>query len=329
MSLVHRRGHRLRHPRREHDPVLHLLLHVRLPADRRPDLGRRRHALPGLPDRRHRGPHHAGRRGAAAPGRPQPPAGLHPSPRRGLRPGLRLRAGGDHARRASAACTSSRRTSATTSRWERALRHARDARGRARRASSRALYRFRARRRRRSETRRVKLLGSGAILNEVLQGRRRCCEDEYGVESDVWSVTSYKQLHRDGLDVERWNRLHPGEKPRVPYVRAVLRRANPAVWSSRPRTTSRRCPIRSAVGRRRVRRRWAPTVSAAARAATALRDFFEVDAALHRLRDPGGAWPGRGRFETKTAGGRRVKKLEIDPTKPNPTVLNRTDPEER
>ena len=60
-------------PRREHDPLLHLLLDVRLPADRRPDLGRRRHALPRLPAGRHGRPHHAGRRGPAAPGRQQPP----------------------------------------------------------------------------------------------------------------------------------------------------------------------------------------------------------------------------------------------------------------
>ena len=50
----------------QHDPVLHLLLDVRLPADRRPDLGRRRRALPRLPARRHRRPHDAGRRRACS-----------------------------------------------------------------------------------------------------------------------------------------------------------------------------------------------------------------------------------------------------------------------
>ena len=70
--VVHRRRHRLRHPRRADDPVLHLLFDVRLPAHRRPDLGRRRHADARLPARRHRRPHHAERRGPAAPGRPQP-----------------------------------------------------------------------------------------------------------------------------------------------------------------------------------------------------------------------------------------------------------------
>ena len=59
----------------QHDPVLHLLLDVRLPAHRRPDLGGRRHAREGLPARRHGRPHDARRRGPAAPGRPQPRAG--------------------------------------------------------------------------------------------------------------------------------------------------------------------------------------------------------------------------------------------------------------
>ena len=55
-------------------PFLHLLLHVRLPAHRRPDLGRGRHALSRISRRRHRRTHHAGRRRPAAPGRPQPRA---------------------------------------------------------------------------------------------------------------------------------------------------------------------------------------------------------------------------------------------------------------
>ena len=63
---LHRRRHGLRHPRRADDPVLHLLLDVRVPAGRRPDLGGRRPAGPRLPARRHRRAHHAARRGPAA-----------------------------------------------------------------------------------------------------------------------------------------------------------------------------------------------------------------------------------------------------------------------
>ena len=73
--VVDRRGDLVRQPRRPDDPVLHLLLDVRVPARRRPGLGRRRLARPRLPARRHRRAHDAQRRGPAARGRPQPPAG--------------------------------------------------------------------------------------------------------------------------------------------------------------------------------------------------------------------------------------------------------------
>ena len=80
----------------QHDSVLHLLLDVRLPADRRPDLGGRRHAGARLPARRHGGTDDAERRGPAAPGRPQPPDRLVGAELPGLRPGVRLRDRGHH-----------------------------------------------------------------------------------------------------------------------------------------------------------------------------------------------------------------------------------------
>ena len=61
-------------------------------------------------------------------------------------------------------------------------------------------------------------------------------ETQYGVGADVWSVTSYGELYRDGHACERWNMLHPGETPRVPYVTAVPRRTRPACSSRRPTT---------------------------------------------------------------------------------------------
>jgi pyruvate dehydrogenase E1 component len=64
---------------------------------------------------------------------------------------------------------------------------------------------------------RVQLLGSGAILNEVLRAQDVLAE-KYQVASDVWSVTSYKELRREGLECDRWNLLHPTEQPRRPYV---------------------------------------------------------------------------------------------------------------
>ena len=135
---------------------------------------------------------------------------------------------------------------------------------------------------------RAQLLGSGAILNEALKAQR-ILDEKYGVAADVWSVTSYKQLCRDGHDTERWNGLHPSETPRVPYVTGCLKDA-PGVFvaasdylKALPDSISQWVPGRlvslgtDGFGRSESR--------------AALRDFFEVDArhitlatlaALHR-----------------------------------------------
>jgi pyruvate dehydrogenase E1 component len=63
----------------------------------------------------------------------------------------------------------------------------------------------------------VNLFGSGPILNETVKAQTILLE-KYGVASDVWSVTSYTELRRDALAVDRWNRLHPAETPRRPYL---------------------------------------------------------------------------------------------------------------
>jgi pyruvate dehydrogenase E1 component len=67
----------------------------------------------------------------------------------------------------------------------------------------------------------VRLLGSGTILREVLAGADLLRED-FGVEADVWSVTSFTELRRDGLEAERDNRLHPSRAPRAAYVQECL-----------------------------------------------------------------------------------------------------------
>ncbi len=67
----------------------------------------------------------------------------------------------------------------------------------------------------------VQLFGSGPILNEVLRAQALLAE-RYNVRADVWSVPSYTELRRDALLVERWNRLHPAEKERVPYIVSAL-----------------------------------------------------------------------------------------------------------
>ena len=63
----------------------------------------------------------------------------------------------------------------------------------------------------------VHLFGSGAIMNEVLWARD-VLENGYGVPTDVWSVTSYKELYQDAKEAERWNRLNPGEKRKKSYI---------------------------------------------------------------------------------------------------------------
>jgi pyruvate dehydrogenase E1 component len=67
----------------------------------------------------------------------------------------------------------------------------------------------------------VHLFGSGPILNEALRAQQILAE-KYGVRADVWSATSYNELRRNALDVERWNRLHPDQQPRRPYLLEVL-----------------------------------------------------------------------------------------------------------
>ena len=71
---------------------------------------------------------------------------------------------------------------------------------------------------------RAQLFGSGTILTEALKAQD-ILETKYNVGADVWSVTSYGNLYKDGHAAERWNRLHPTAKPRVPYVTEVTKDA--------------------------------------------------------------------------------------------------------
>ncbi len=67
----------------------------------------------------------------------------------------------------------------------------------------------------------VNLLGSGSILREALRAQGILAE-RFGIAADVWSVTSYKELRREALEVERWNMLHPTQPPRRSYVEQLL-----------------------------------------------------------------------------------------------------------
>ncbi|MSR14352.1 MAG: pyruvate dehydrogenase (acetyl-transferring), homodimeric type [Gammaproteobacteria bacterium] len=72
-----------------------------------------------------------------------------------------------------------------------------------------------------NEGAKLDLLGSGAILREVIAAAA-LLKDDFAVSANIWSVTSFNELRRDGLDCERWNLLHPEDPPRVPYVTYCL-----------------------------------------------------------------------------------------------------------
>ena len=72
-----------------------------------------------------------------------------------------------------------------------------------------------------ASTGRVRLVGAGTILREAMAAAE-LLERDWQVSAEVWSATSFNELRREALEVERWNRLHPREKKRVPYVRRCL-----------------------------------------------------------------------------------------------------------
>jgi pyruvate dehydrogenase E1 component len=158
----------------------------------------------------------------------------------------------------------------------------------------------------------AQLFGSGAILNEALKAQTLLTK--YGVAADVWSVTSYKQLHVDGEATDRWNMLHPEDKAKLPYLTKCLKGAEgPIVAASDyvkalPESVSRWCPRpfvalgTDGFGRSEGRRE--------------LRDFFEVDARFITLATLN-ALVREGKTEAKTAV-KAIKDLDIDPEKVDP-----------
>lgn len=75
---------------------------------------------------------------------------------------------------------------------------------------------------------RVRLLGSGAILREVIAAAELLASD-WGIDSQVWSVTSFTELARDAREVERWNRLHPGQPAKCSHVQECLHDSTPII----------------------------------------------------------------------------------------------------
>jgi pyruvate dehydrogenase E1 component len=161
----------------------------------------------------------------------------------------------------------------------------------------------------------VHLFGSGSILNEALKAQQ-ILHEQYEVGADVWSVTSFKELHRDGVEVERWNLLHPEEEPRVPYLSQCLLGAEGAFVMASDYLKA----LPNSVAR------WFPRVPVAlgtdgfgrSDSRGALRDFFEVDARYYVL----GALSDLSR-QGRMPGGRVAaarSALEIDPEKIDPVV---------
>ncbi|HEY2432713.1 MAG TPA: pyruvate dehydrogenase (acetyl-transferring), homodimeric type [Vicinamibacterales bacterium] len=159
---------------------------------------------------------------------------------------------------------------------------------------------------------RAQLFGSGAILNEVIKAQEIL--QKYGVAADVWSVTSYGELYRDGHACERWNMLHPAESPKVPYVTQCLKDA-PGVFVAAsdylkvlPDSIDRWAP-------RRIRSLGTDGFGRSEDRA-ALREFFEVDArfvAVATLAE----LQKEGQLEAGTVQ-KVIVELGINPEKPNP-----------
>jgi pyruvate dehydrogenase E1 component len=176
------------------------------------------------------------------------------------------------------------------------------------------MYRFRPTQKQDAKLR-AQLFGSGTIMFEVLKAQK-ILEEKYNVGADVWSVTSYKQLYRDANDVERWNLLHPGQTPRVPYVTQLLKdHPGPYVAASDymkvlPESISQWIPGRlvslgtDGFGRSENR--------------SSLRDFFEVDA-KHIVLATLNALVREGKVPVQTVQ-QAVKDLGINPDKPNPAI---------
>jgi len=78
----------------------------------------------------------------------------------------------------------------------------------------------------------IQLLGSGTIFREMIKAAEILSKD-YGIDSDLWSVTSFNELRRDGMETERKNLLNPGEKPERSYVeKCLIKREGPVVAAS-------------------------------------------------------------------------------------------------
>jgi pyruvate dehydrogenase E1 component len=164
-------------------------------------------------------------------------------------------------------------------------------------------------------TKQAQLFGSGVLVRAALRAQEILGE-QFDVAADVWSATSYQQLRNEALEIERWNRLHPLEKPRVPYVTSALENAPGPVVA----VTDYLKTVPDQIARW-VPRSFTPLgTDGFGRSDTreALRRFFEVDAehivisTLHALAREGQIEP--------AVVARAIGSFGIDPDRPEPRV---------
>jgi pyruvate dehydrogenase E1 component len=166
---------------------------------------------------------------------------------------------------------------------------------------------------------RVQLMGSGTILREVLAAAE-LLESDWSVAADVWSATSFTELRRNGMAVDRWNLLHPEAKPKAPYIAECLekRPAGPVVAASDYIKTFAD-QIRAFLPRDRIYRVLGTDGFGRSDSRAKLRHFFEVNryfvavAALKALADQG-----EGKAKSVADA---IKKYGIDPDKADPVTV--------
>jgi pyruvate dehydrogenase E1 component len=165
---------------------------------------------------------------------------------------------------------------------------------------------------------RVQLMGSGTILREVIAAAD-LLKDDWGIAADVWSAPSFTLLARDGQDVERWNMLHPSDKPRVAYVTQCLQgKTGPIVVSTDYMRTFAE-QIRAFVPKGRSYKVLGTDGFGRSDSRAKLREFFEVNryfvtiAALKSLADEGAV--------PASVVTQAIEKYGIDTNKPNPVTL--------
>ena len=162
----------------------------------------------------------------------------------------------------------------------------------------------------------INLLGSGTILREVIAAAE-LLQSDFGISSNIWSVTSFNELRRDGLDCERWNMLNPEAEPRIPYVAECLNPNQLPVVAATDYMKAYAEQVRSFLT---ARYRVLGTDGYGRSDSRAkLREFFEVNrhyvvvAALKTLAEEGKI------KATKVT--EAIKKYGLDPAKPNPTTV--------